>query len=162
MLGLLSSLLLQKPEGAMAQKYLVTLMDDERAQWLALTKRGKVAACRLTRAHLWLQAETGLSDESMAQALPIGPATVERIRQRFVEEGLEAALTERPRPGGPRTWDGKQEAFLIARACSTPPAGRRCWTRPLRAHRRVALRIVDAISDETGRRTLKQTRCSQG
>jgi transposase len=146
----------------MAQKSLVTLMDDARAQWLALTKRGKGAARRLTRAQLWLQAETGRSDESMAQALPIGPATVARIRQRFVEEGLEAALTERPRPGGPRQWDGKPEAFLIALACSTPPAGRRCWTRPLRAHRRVALRIVDAISDETGRRTLKQTRGSQG
>jgi putative transposase len=130
MLGLLSSLLLQKPEGAMAQKSLVTLMDDARAQWLALTKRGKGAARRLTRAQLWLQAETGRSDEIMAQAFPIGPATVARIRQRFVEEGLEAALTERPRPGGPRQWEGQQAAFLLARACSTPPAGRRCWTRP--------------------------------
>jgi transposase len=158
MLGLLSSILLQKQEGALAKTYLVTLMDDERAQLLALTKRGKVAARRLTRAHILLQAETGLSDEIIAQALHIGPATVERIRKRFVEEGLEAALTERPRPGGQRKLDGKQEAFLIALACSTPPEGRRCWTMQLLANRLVALRIVDAISDETVRRTLKKTR----
>jgi transposase len=158
MLGLLSSILLQKQEGAMAKKYIVTLMDDERAQLLALTKRGKVAARRLTRAHILLQAETGLSDEIIAQALHIGPATVERIRKRFVEEGLEAALTERPRPGGQRKLDGKQEAFLIALACSTPPEGRICWTMQLLANRLVALRIVDAISDETVRRTLKKTR----
>jgi transposase len=158
MLGLLSSILLQKQEGAMAKKYIVTLMDDERAQLLALTKRGKVAARRLTRAHILLQAETGLSDEIIAQALHIGPATVERIRKRFVEEGLEAALTERPRPGGHRKLDGKQEAFLIALACSTPPEGRICWTMQLLANRLVALRIVDAISDETVRRTLKKTR----
>jgi transposase len=142
----------------MAKKYIVTLMDDERAQLLALTKRGKVAARRLTRAHILLQAETGLSDEIIAQALHIGPATVERIRKRFVEEGLEAALTERPRPGGQRKLDGKQEAFLIALACSTPPEGRICWTMQLLANRLVALRIVDAISDETVRRTLKKTR----
>lgn len=142
----------------MAKKYIVTLMDDERAQLLALTKRGKVAARRLTRAHISLQAETGLSDEIIAQALHIGPATVERIRKRFVEEGLEAALTERPRPGGQRKLDGKQEAFLIALACSTPPEGRICWTMQLLANRLVALRIVDAISDETVRRTLKKTR----
>jgi transposase len=67
-------------------------------------------------------------DEAIAQALHIGTATVERIRKRFVEEGLEAALAERPRPGGQRKLDGKQEAFLIALACSTPPEGRTCWT----------------------------------
>jgi putative transposase len=142
----------------MAKKYIVTLKDDERAQLLALTKRGKVAARRLTRAHMLLQAETGLSDETIAQALHIGPATVEQIRQRFVEEGLEAALTERPRPGGQCKLGGKQEVFLIALACSTPPAGRTCWTMQLLADTLIALRVVDAISDETVRRTLKKTR----
>jgi transposase len=142
----------------MAKKYIVTLKDDERAQLLALTKRAKVAARRPTRAHILLQADTGLSDKTIAQVLHIGPATVERIRKRFVEEGLEAALTERPRPGGQRKLDGKQEAFLIALACSTPPAGRTCWTMPLLPDNLVALRVVDAISDETVRRTLKKTR----
>ena len=142
----------------MAKKYIVTLMDDERAQLLALTKRGKVAARRLTRAHILLQADNGLSDATIAQALHIGPATVERLRKRFVEEGLEAALTERPRPGGHRKLDGTQEAFLIALACSTPPEGRTCWTMQLLANQLIALRVVDAISDETVRRTLKKTR----
>ena len=108
----------------MAKKYIVSLADDERAQLLALTKRGKVSARRLSRAHILLQADTGLSDDAIAQALHIGTATVERIRKRFVEDGLEAALSERPRPGGQRKLDGKQEAFLIALACSAPPEGR--------------------------------------
>jgi Homeodomain-like domain len=84
-------MLLHKPEGAMAKKYIVNLADDERAQLLALTKRGKVSARRLSRAHMLLQADTGLSDDAMAQALQIGTATVERIRKRVVEDSLEAA-----------------------------------------------------------------------
>jgi transposase len=112
----------------MAKKYLVNLADDERAQLLALTKRGKVSARRLSRAHVLLQADTGLSDDAMAQARHLGTATVERIRKRVVEEGLEAALSERPRPGGQRKLDGTQEAFLIALAGSAPPEGRTCWT----------------------------------
>jgi putative transposase len=146
----------------MAKKYIGTLTDDERAHLLALTKRGKVSARRLTRAHRWLQADTGLSDEAIAQALPIGTATVERIRKRFVEEGLEAALAERPRPGGQRKLAGKQEAFLLALACSTPPEGRTCWTMQLLAEKLVELRVIAAISDETIRRTLKKTSSSRG
>jgi len=155
-------MLWQKQEGAMAKKYIVTLTDDERAQLLALTKRGKVSARRLTRAHLLLQADAGLSDEAVAQALHIGIATVERIRKRFVEEGLEAALAERPRPGGQRKLDGKQEAFLIALACSSPPEGRTCWTMQLLAEQLVELQVIEAISDETVRRTLKKTSSSRG
>ncbi len=146
----------------MAKKYIVNLADDERAQLLALTKRGKVSARRLSRAHILLQADTGLSDDAIAQALHIGTATVERIRKRFVEDGLEAALSEQPRPGGQRKLDGQQEAFLIALACSTPPEGRACWTMQLLADRLVALRVVEAISDETVRRTLKKTSSSRG
>jgi transposase len=146
----------------MAKKYIVTLTDDERAQLLALTKRGKVSARRLTRAHLLLQADAGLSDEAVAQALHVGTATVERIRKRFVEEGLEAALAERPRPGGQRKLDGKQEAFLIALACSAPPEGRTCWTMQLLAEKLVELQVIEAISDETVRRTLKKTSSSRG
>jgi transposase len=146
----------------MAKKYLVTLTDEERAQLHALTKRGTVSARRLTRAHLLLQADAGLSDEAIAQALHIGTATVERIRKRFVEEGLEAALSERPRPGGQRKLDGRQEAFLIALACSTPPEGRQCWTMQILADKLVELRVIDAISDETIRRTLKKMPSSHG
>ncbi len=146
----------------MAKRYLVTRREDERAHLLALTKKGTLSARKLTRAHLLLHADAGVLDAAIAAALQVGIATVERVRQRFVEEGLEAALRERPRPGGHRKLDGKQEAFLMALACSTPPEGRTCWTMQLLAGKLVELRGVDAISDETVRRTLKKTSSSQG
>lgn len=146
----------------MAKRYIVTLTEDERAYLLALTKKGKIAARKLTRAHLLLQADAGAMDAVIAAALHVGIATVERVRKRFVEEGLEAALNEPPRPGGQRKLDGKQEAFLVALACSTPPEGRPSWTMRLLAHKLVELRAIDAISDETVRRTLKKTSSSRG
>jgi transposase len=146
----------------MAQRYLVTLTAEERGHLLDLTKKGKVSARKLTRAHLLLQADAGVADKAVAAALHIGIATVERIRKRFVEEGRAAALSERPRPGGRRKLDGKQEAFLIALACSTPPEGRQCWTMQLLADRLVAVQVVEAISDETVRRTLKKIRSNRG
>jgi transposase len=146
----------------MAKRYIVTLTDAERTQLVTLTKKGKVSAWQLSRAHTLLQANAGATDETIAAALHLGIATVERTRKRFVEEGLAAALTERPRPGGRRKLDGKQEAFLIALACSTPPEGRTCWTMQLLADRLIELRIVNAISDETIRRTLKKTLASHG
>jgi transposase len=155
-------MLRQKREGPMAKRYLVTLNEDERAHLFALTKKGKVSARKLTRAHVLLQADAGVPDRAIAAALHVGTATVERIRKRCVEEGLEAALTERPRPGGQRKLDGKQEAFLIALACSTPPGGRTCWTMQLLADQLVALQVVEAISDETVRRTLKKTHSNRG
>jgi len=140
-----------------AKRYVVTLTDEERAQLLALTKKGRVAARRLTRAHILLQADAGATQDTMAAALHIGRATVVRICRRFVEEGLEAALRDRSRPGAQRKLDGKQEAFLIALACSPPPEGRKCWTMQLLANQLVERRVVEAISDETVRRTLKKT-----
>jgi transposase len=146
----------------MAKRYMVTLTAAEREALLALTKKGKIAARKLMRAHVLLQADAGVSDEVIAAALHIGIATVERIRKRFVEEGLEASLTERPRPGGQRKLEGTQEAFLIALACSTPPEGRAGWTMPWLADRLVALGVVEAISDETVRRALKKTPAHRG
>jgi transposase len=162
MAGLLSCIVDQKQEGAMAKKYVVTLTDDEREQLLAMTKRGTVAARQLSRAHLLLHAHAGVTDEVIAHALHLGTATVERTRKRFVEEGLEAALAERPRPGGQRKLEGKPEAFLIALACSAPPDERPCWTMQLLADKLVELGIVESISDETVRRTLKKTCSSRG
>jgi len=89
-------------------------------------------------------------------------ATVERTRQRFVEEGLAAALTERRRPGGQPQLRGKDEAFLIATACSVPPNGRKRWTLQLLADRLVEVGVIDSISDDTVWRTLKKTRSSRG
>jgi transposase len=105
-------------------RYSITLTDDERAHLLALPKKGKVSARKLTRAHILLQADAGSMDAAIATALHVGIATMERVRKRCVDEGLEAALCERPRLGGQRKLDGKQEAFLLALAWSTPPEGR--------------------------------------
>jgi transposase len=95
----------------MAKRSLVTLSEDEWAHLLALTQKGMVAAQKLTRAHTLLQAAAGVADTAIATALHIGTATVERIRKRFVEEGLETALSECPRPGGRRKLEGKQVAL---------------------------------------------------
>jgi len=155
-------MLQQKREGPMAKRYLVTLSDEERAHLLALTKKGKIAARKLTRAHILLQADAGGTDTAIATALHVGTATVERIRKRFVEDGLEAALSERPRPGGRRKLEGKQEAVLVALACSTTPDERKCWTMQLLADKLVELKQVESISEETVRRTLKKTSSSRG
>jgi transposase len=87
---------------------------------------------------------------------------VERTRQRFVEEELEAALSERPRPGQPRKLNGKKEALLVALACSDPPKGHQKWTMQLLADRLVELKVVDSIADETVRRVLKKTMSNPG
>jgi transposase len=155
-------MLQQKREGPMAQRYLVTLSADARAHLLALTKQGQVAARKLTRAHLLLQADAGVADTAIATALHVGTAPVERIRTRFVEEGLDAALSERPRPGGRRKLEGKHAACLVALACRPPPDERPRWTMQLLADNLVELTQVESISDETGRRTLKQTASSRG
>jgi transposase len=155
-------MLQQKREGLMAKRYGVTLSEDERAHLLALTKKGKVAARKLTRAHILLQADAGVADTAMATALHVGTATVERLRKRLVEEGLDAALSERPRPGGRRKLEGQPEALLVALACSTPPDERKCWTRQLLADKLVELQQVESMSDETVRRTRKKTSSRRG
>jgi transposase len=146
----------------MAKKYLVTLMDAERNSLLALTKKGSLAARKLNRAHILLQADTGVTDAAIAAALHVGIATVQRIRKRFVEGGLELALSEQPRPGGTPKLDGKAEATLVAWACSTPPDDQKVWTMQLLADKLIELKVVDAISDETVRRVLKKTISSPG
>jgi transposase len=152
-----AGILLANEEAVMTKKYLVSLTDLERESLLVLTKKGSVAARKLTRAHILLQADAGATDDAIAQALHIGTATVERIRKRFVEGGAEGALTERPRPGGKPKLDGKAEATLVAWACSTPPDDRKHWTMQLLADKLIQLKLVEAISDETVRRTLKKT-----
>jgi transposase len=139
------------------KKYFVSLGPDERKDLLAMTKSGKLSARKLNRAHILLQAADGTEDKAIALSLHIGTATVGRIRQRFVDGGVEHALTEDHRAGGKRKLDEKQEAFLIATACSAPPSGRKVWTMQLLADRLVQLKMVDAVSDETVRRALKKT-----
>jgi transposase len=142
----------------MHKRYIVDLTADERAGLLALLHKGVAPSRRLTRARILLLADEGGTDQEIAAALHVHAATVERTRRRFVEGGVERALSDQPRPGGRPKLDGKQEAHLVALACSAPPEGRARWTMQLLADRLVELALVDAISDETVRRTLKKTR----
>lgn len=141
----------------MRKIYLVDLSEEEKDELRSLTKKGKTSARKLNRARVLLLANEGETDKQIAKAVGVGTSTVERIRKRFVEEGgLEGVLNERPRPGGERKLDGKQEAHLLALACSDPPEGKKQWTMQLLADRLVELEVVDGISDETVRRTLKR------
>lgn len=140
----------------MRKKYIVILTTDERTHVLDMINKGTLAARKLTRAHILLQADEGVTEQAIAAALPIHRTTVERTRQKFVEGNLDGALAERPRPGGKRKLDAKQEARLIATACSTAPEGHARWTVQLLADELVALDVVEALSDETVRRTLKK------
>jgi transposase len=151
------------------KRYKVTLTDEERQELQALMASGKAAARKLTHARILLKADASPGgpawiDQRIVEALEVGVATVERVRQRFVEEGLEAALSRKPqqRPRRQPKLDGRAEARLIALACSAPPQGRKQWTLRLLADRLVELEIVDAISDETVRRVLKKTSSSRG
>src|SRR5262245_54921829 len=123
------------------KKYLVTLNDDEREQLEHLLHSGTHATRQVTRARILLKAAEGMEDSAIAVALSVGRATVERTRQRFVAEGLEA-LKERPRPGTQPKLDEKAQARLSAEACSTAPEGRQRWTVHLLAARVVALGLA--------------------
>jgi hypothetical protein len=151
------------------KKYLVTLTPEERAQLAGLLSAGKRSALALTRVRILLKADQAPGgpawpDDRIAQALDCGLRTIERVRQRFVEGGLEAALSRKPqdRPSRLPKLDGRAEAHLIALACSPPPEGRAEWTMQLLADKLVELRIVDSICDETVRRVLKKTKSSPG
>ena len=143
------------------KKYVVELTAEERKTLEHLVHRGKSSARKLTRARILLHAEEGLTDEEIALALAVGVATVERTRQRVVEENLEA-LNERPRPGGQRKLSGKQEAHLIAVACTPAPTGQPHWTLQLLADQAVELGFVDSIARETVRQVLKKTPLNPG
>src|SRR5215475_5817927 len=138
------------------KKYLVTLDDDEREQLEHLLHSGTHATRKVTRARILLKAAEGAEDSVIAAALSVGRATVERTRQHFVEEGLEA-LEERPRPGKQPKLDEKAQARLIAEACSAAPEGRQRWTLHLLADRVVALGLTASYSDASVRRVLKKT-----
>lgn len=147
----------------MTQKlYHVRLSAVERARLLKLTRKGKVGARQLRRAHILLLADEGAKDEAIAESLHVSVPTVRRTRQRFAKESLDNALSERPRPGARRKLDGKGEAFLVALACSDAPEGREHWTMQLLADRLVQLELVDSLSDETVRRVLKKGTSNPG
>jgi transposase len=149
------------------KKYIVTLTEDERTSLTELVRTGKAAAYKITHARVLLKADSSegapaWADGQIADALDISRATVERLRERFVEEGLDAALARKQgKPSRERTFDGAAEALLIALACSQPPEGRASWTLRLLAEKLVELEVVEAVSHEAVRQCLKKTNSSR-
>lgn len=152
----------------MRKMYVVTLTSEERAMLRELISSGKAAARKISHARILLKADSneggsGWNDAAISQALDVGTATVERVRKRFVEEGLDAALGRRkPRREYKQKLDGDGEAHLIALACSESPEGFARWTLRLLADRMVALEYIDELSYQTVRRVLKKTNLSLG
>ena len=144
----------------MAKRYRVTLSGEELS---ALIRKGKANARKLAHARVLLHVDesvsgSGTTDEQAAQALHLSSRTVERVRERFVEQGLAAALLPKPSTRRyERAFDGAQEARLIALACSVPPEGKSRWTLRLLAEQAVELKIVDTVSHESVRQALKKT-----
>jgi transposase len=147
-------------------KYVVRLTGEERL-WLEQLVSGKrVAAAKALRARMLLKADAdgpAWTDSQIAEAFEVGESTVHRLRERLVQEGLEAAVSRKPHSQTkPRKLDGAQEAHLVAIACSAPPQGRARWTLSLLADRLVELKVVDSIGRETVRETLKKTTSNRG
>jgi transposase len=137
-------------------RYRVTLTGDEREQLQTLVSGGKGAVRRIKRAQILLAADARSPNQAIAINIGAGTSTVYRTKQRFVEEGLEQALSESPRPGVPRKLDASDESLLIAVACSRPPGGRAKWTMQLLADEMVRLTVHDSLSDETIRRRMAE------
>ena len=148
----------------MQKKYVVRLTTAERTSLEAMVKKGKAAAYKIKHANILLAADVAgpaWPDRQIGEAFSCHPRSVENVRRRLVLEGLDAALERKKqvRPSRPRKLDGKGEAKLIALACSSPPEGRDRWTLKLLADALVELDVVEAVSDQTVRRTLKKTSC---
>ena len=150
-----------------AKKYCVKLTEAERKELQELFVKGKAAARKRNHARILLQADEGergpsWKDAKIKEIYGTSVSTIERVRKSFVEEGMEAALNHKRSYSSRRKLDGLQEAHLVTLACSTPPDGRTSWTMQLLADKLVELEIVDSISDETVRTTLKKMNLNLG
>ena len=150
----------------MAKKYRVTLTAEEREELQTLVAKGKASARKLAPARVLLQvdeteAAPGRTDEETAAVLHLSVRTIERVRERFVEQGLAAALLPKPSTRRyERAFDGAQEARLIALACSAPPEGKSRWTLRLLTEQLIELQVLDTVSRECVRQALKKTNSS--
>jgi len=150
------------------KKYIVSLTSSERDFLEQLTKKGKIAAYKMNHARILLKADInqeggGWIDRKISESLDIGHATIERVRQRFVEEGIEAALNRREqKKRRQKIIDGEKEAYLIAIACSETPTGKSNWTLQMLADKMVELNYVEQVSTETIRQSLKKTSLNLG
>jgi transposase len=144
------------------KKYVVTLDVEERVELQKMVSSGKGAARKLTHARILLLADagpegSGRTDKQIVDSLGVGERSVARVRQRFVEEGLGAAVNPRPRPRRPSKLEGDVEEQIVALAKSDPPAGRARWTLRLLAGQVVQLELLDEVSHESVRKVLKKT-----
>jgi transposase len=139
-------------------KYKVRLDNDQKKFLKTITSKGKESARKIKRANILLLADEGKKDKEIMEIVRVSDFTVEKIRKRFVIEGLKSALEEKPRTGQPKKIDGRGEAILIAKACSAPPEGRTRWTMRLLEENLIELNI----SDTTIQRTLKKMKLSPG
>jgi transposase len=148
----------------MRKRYNVNLTAEEREALTQIVKRERVSGLKRLRASILLRADDGLTDREIADELEAGVVTVERVRKRCCERGLEASLERKPQdsPSRPRKLDGASEARLVQLACSEPPKGRARWTLSLLADRLVELGVFDSVSASTVQRALKKTRPSPG
>jgi transposase len=155
--------LCKKGSAPMSEKHIVTLTAEEITTIENLLRKGKAAARRLKRANILRFADEGYSDEEIKDLTQASIPSIERVRAKFVRGGLDWALAEQPRRGAPFKLDGKQEAFLVALACTTPPTGHEGWTMQLLADRLLQLQVIEKeISDATVRRALKKMISNRG
>jgi transposase len=151
----------------MVKKYIVSLSEEERQSLEEIVTTGKRAAYTINHARILLKADRNQPqgsrrDQDIKEALDISLRTIERVRQRFVEEGLEAALKCRPGSGRKPKLDGEVEAHLVALRCSETPHGKGRWTLRLLADQMVELGYVEHLSHESVRQVLKKTNCNRG
>jgi len=144
------------------EKHEVHLKDEERRKLLGIVSKGRNKAVVIQRAHIFLKVDEGKTDAEISQMLYVSEQTLRRIRLRFAQEGLQAALEDRPHPTIGSELDEKQEARIIALACSEPPAGQVRWTLELLTQEVLKDGIVPHISPETVRLLLKKTNSNPG
>ena len=148
----------------MEKRYLVNLTVEERDALEQLVRRERVSGIKRLRASVLLKADDGLTDQEIVDELGVGICTVERVRKRCCERGVDASLERKPQenPSRPRKLDGASEAQLVRIACSPPPPGRAKWTIALLADTLVELKIFDSVSTSTVQRGLKKMNSNLG
>ncbi len=147
------------------KKHKVKLSQEQRSELEQLTRAGTIAVRKLKRIRILLLSDEGAhgpgkTNQEIAEIVEVSPITVSRIRKRFVEEGLEQTINEKPKSGAPRTFSGDVRAKITALACSDPPEGHAKWSLRLLADKMVELEYVDSISHMTIKEVLKKTNCS--
>ena len=148
----------------MKKRYIINLTPAEREALQQLVGRERVSGLKRMRASILLKADEGMTDAEIADELEVGLVTVERVRKRCIERGIEGCLDRKPQdnPSRPRKLDGASEAQLVRLACSDPPTGRGRWTLSLLAGKLVELKVFDSVSKSTVQRGLKKTNSSRG